>query len=103
MVTACVLPWLLPLPVAVFWLVASQFAVVPVFMSGFSFPLVDALLQSGLSVGLSAFVFVTRLVARQQAPARQDQRSPNAQCRPPSALHGETPQSNHRTPHSSHL
>src|SRR5690606_13635721 len=59
MVTACVLPWLLAVPVAVFWPVASQFAVVPVFMSGFSFPLVDALLQSGLYVGLSAFVFVT--------------------------------------------
>ena len=97
MVTACVLPWLLPLPVAVFWLVASQFAVVPVFMSGFSFPLVDALLQSGLYVGLSAFVFVTSLVARQQAQAREDQRRLNAELRATRALLAESARVNERT------
>jgi signal transduction histidine kinase len=97
MVTACVLPWLLPLPVALFWLVASQFAVVPVFMSGFSFPLVDALLQSGLYVGLSAFVFVTSLVARQQAQAREDQRRLNAELRATRALLAESARVNERT------
>ena len=97
MVTACVLPWLLPLPVAVFWLVASQFAVVPVFMSGFSFPLVDALLQSGLYVGLSAFVFVTSLVARQQAQARDDQRRLNAELRATRALLADSARVNERT------
>ncbi|MEO5566732.1 MAG: sensor histidine kinase [Luteimonas sp.] len=97
MVTACVLPWLLPLPVAVVWLVASQFAVVPVFMAGFSFPLVDALLQSGLYVGLSAFVFVTSLVARQQAQAREDQRRLNAELRATRALLAESARVNERT------
>lgn len=97
MVTACVLPWLLPLPVAVVWLVASQFAVVPVFMGGFSFPLVDALLQSALYVGLSAFVFVTSLVARQQAQAREDQRRLNAELRATRALLAESARVNERT------
>lgn len=97
MVTACVLPWLLPLPVALFWLVASQFAVVPVFMGGFGFPLVDALLQSGLYVGMSAFVFVTSLVARQQAQAREDQRRLNAELRATRALLAESARVNERT------
>jgi signal transduction histidine kinase len=97
MVTACVLPWLLPLPVAVVWLFASQFAVVPVFMGGFKFPLVDALLQSGLYVGLSGFVFVTSLVARQQAQAREEQRRLNSELRATRALLAESARVNERT------
>jgi signal transduction histidine kinase len=97
MVTACVLPWLLPLPVAVVWLFASQFAIVPVFMGGFNFPLVDALLQSGLYVGLSAFVFVTSLVAEQQAQAREEQRRLNAELRATRALLAESARINERT------
>ena len=38
MVAACVLPWLLPLPLGVVWLFASQLAVVPVFIRWLGFP-----------------------------------------------------------------
>jgi signal transduction histidine kinase len=66
-------------------------------MSGFGFPLVDALLQSGLYVGLSAFVFVTSLVALQQAQAREDQRRLNAELRATRALLAESARVNERT------
>ncbi|RNF82536.1 sensor histidine kinase [Lysobacter psychrotolerans] len=97
MTTACVLPWLLPLRAGVAWLVLSQFAVVPVFVRGFNFPLVDALLQSVLYAGFCVFVFVTSLVARQQAQAREEQRRLNAELRATRLLLAESARINERT------
>ena len=67
MVVACVLPWLLPPPVGVAWLVLSQFVVVPVYVRGLDFTWPEAFMQSALYAGFCVFVFVTSLVARQQA------------------------------------
>jgi signal transduction histidine kinase len=97
MVAACVLPWLLPLPVGVAWLVVSQLAIVPVFVRFVGFSLVEALLQSLLYAGYSGFVFVTSLVARQQAQAREDQRRLNAELRATRALLAESARVNERT------
>ena len=97
MVVACVLPWLLPLGLGVAWLVLGQLAVVPVFVRGLNFPLVEALMQSMLYAGFSAFVFVTSLVARQQAQARDDQRRLNAELRATRALLAESARVNERT------
>jgi signal transduction histidine kinase len=97
MVAACVLPWLLPLPLGVAWLVLSQLAVVPVFVHGLNFPLLEALMQSVLYAGFSGFVFVTSLVARQQAQAREEQRRLNAELRATRALLAESARLNERT------
>jgi signal transduction histidine kinase len=97
MVAACVLPWLLPLPLGVAWLVLSQLAVVPVFVHGLNFPLLEALMQSVLYAGFSGFVFVTSLVARQQAQAREEQRRLNAELRATRALLAESARINERT------
>jgi signal transduction histidine kinase len=97
MVAACVLPWLLPLPLGVAWLVSSQLAVVPVFVHGLNFPLLEALMQSVLYAGFSGFVFVTSLVARQQAQAREEQRRLNAELRATRALLAESARVNERT------
>ena len=97
MVAACVLPWLLPLPLGVAWLVLSQLAVVPVFVHGLNFPLLEALMQSVLYAGFSGFVFVTSLVARQQAQAREEQRRLNAELRATRALLAESARVNERT------
>jgi signal transduction histidine kinase len=97
MVGACLLPWLLPLPLGIAWLAASQFAVVPVFVRGFDFTLPEAMMQSVLYAGFSLFVFVTSLVARQQAEARDEQRRLNAELRATRALLGESVRVNERT------
>lgn len=97
MTTACVLPWLLPLRAGIAWLILSQFAVVPVFVRGFDFPLFEAALQSLLYVGFCAFVFATSLVAMQQAQAREEQRRLNAELRATRLLLAESARVNERT------
>ena len=97
MVVACVLPWLLPLPLGVAALVVSQFLIVPVYVHGLGFSWADALMQSMLYAGFCMFVFVTSLVARQQAQAREEQRRLNAELRATRALLAESARVNERT------
>lgn len=97
MVVACVLPWLLPLSVGVAVLVLSQFAIAPVYVMGQEFDLASALLQSVLYAGFCGFIFVTSLVARQQAQARDDQRRLNAELRATRVLLAESARVNERT------
>jgi signal transduction histidine kinase len=97
MVAACVLPWLLPLPLGIAWLVLSEFLVVPVYVRWLDMSWPEALMQSLLYAGFSGFVFVTSLVARQQAQAREDQRRLNAELRATRALLAESARINERT------
>lgn len=94
---ACLLPWLLPLRVGVVWLVLSQFAVMPIFVYGLKFPPFEALMLSLLYTGFSVFVFITSLVARQQADAREVQRRLNAELRATRLLLAESARVNERT------
>src|SRR5690606_33747067 len=62
----------------------------------FRMPLFEALMQSLLYGGFSMFIYVTSLVARQQAQAREDQRRLNAELRATSALLAESARVNER-------
>ena len=97
MTAACLLPWFLQLRAGIPWLIASQFAVMPVFVYGFNFPLFEALMQSLLYTGFSVFVFATSLIARQQADAREEQRRLNAELRATRLLLAESARVNERT------
>jgi signal transduction histidine kinase len=97
MVAASVLPWLLSLRLGLVVLVLSQLAVVPVFVRGLGFPLLEALMQSVLYAGFSGFVFVTSMVAVQQAQLREEQRRLNAELRATRALLAESARVNERT------
>jgi signal transduction histidine kinase len=97
MVAACVLPWLLPLPLGAAWLLASQLAVAPVFIRWLGFPPLEAVMQSVLYAGFSGFVFITSLVALQQMQAREDQRRLNAELRATRALLADSARVNERT------
>jgi len=91
MIIAGVLPWLLPFWPGVAWLVLQNFTLVPVIVfrvQGFSW--IEALLQSGLYLGFSGFTFVTSLVAKQQAQARDEQRRLNSELRATRALLAES-------------
>lgn len=97
MVAACVLPWILPVALGMVLLVASQLAVAPIFVIGQQFDWPEAILQSMLYAGFCAFIFVTSLVARQQAQARDEQRRLNAELRATRALLAESARVNERT------
>ena len=97
MTAACLLPWLLSLRAGIAWLIASQFAVMPVFVYGLHFPPFEALMQSLLYTGFSVFVFATSLIARQQADAREEQRRLNAELRATRLLLAESARVNERT------
>ena len=97
MVVAGLLPWLLPLRIGLVWLVAGNLAVIPVFIGAIGMPPLIALVQSLVYVGFSSFVFVTSLVARQQAQARDDQRRLNSELRATRALLAESARVNERT------
>ena len=97
MVLAGLLPWLLPVRVGVAWMIAGNIAIVPVYFGALEYPLVLALIQSLVYVGFSSLVFVTALVAMQQAQAREEQRRLNAELRATRALLGESVRVNERT------
>ncbi len=97
MVVACVLPWLLPLSVGVALLVLCEFVIVPVYVRGLGMYWVEAVMQAVLYVGVTGFVFVTSMVARQQAQARDEQRRLNAELRATRALLAESARVNERT------
>lgn len=97
MVAACVLPWLLPLPLGAAWLLLGQLSVAPVFVHWLGFPLLEALMQSMLYAGFSGFVFVVSLVALQQMQAREEQRRLNAELMATRALLADSARVNERT------
>ena len=97
MVAACVLPWLLPLPVSIVALVVSVLLVVPVYVRAIGFSLLEAVMQSVLYMGFNCFVFATGYVARQQVLARDEQRRLNAELRATRALLAESVRVNERT------
>ena len=91
LVIAGVLPWIMPVAYGIAWLLGEALAMVPVFVAhveGYGW--FDSLLQSGLYVGFSSFTFITSLVAKDQAEAREDQRRLNAELRATRALLAES-------------
>lgn len=95
-VVAYLLPWLLPILIGVIWMVISQMAIAPVFIA-MGIPPVEAVMLSLLYAAFSSFIFVTSLVARQQAQAREEQRRLNAELRATRALLAESVRVNERT------
>lgn len=97
MVMACVLPWLMPLKSGVALLVLCELVIIPVYVTGLGFTLGEAALQASLYVGFTGFAYVTGMVARQQAQAREEQRRLNAELRATRALLAESVRVNERT------
>ena len=90
MIVAGVIPWLMPLSLGIPWLIVQHVALVPVFVRGQGFTVVEAGLQAALYIGYSSFTFITGLVARQQAQAREEQRRLNAELRATRVLLAES-------------
>jgi len=97
MVVAVQLPWLSSNRFALSCLIVGNAAMYPVFVYLIGMPPLVALLQSLAYVGFAAFVFITSLVARQQAEARDEQRRLNAELRATRTLLAESARVNERT------
>lgn len=97
MVVACVLPWLMPLRPGIALLVLCEVVIIPVYVRGLGFTWGEAVLQAALYVGFTGFAYITGLVARQQAQAREEQRRLNAELRATRALLAESVRVNERT------
>jgi signal transduction histidine kinase len=97
MVVAGLLPWLLPMRVGIVWLLAGNLAIIPVYADALNFPPLIAVIQALLYMGFSSLMFVTALVAMQQAQAREEQRRLNAELRATRALLAESARVNERT------
>ena len=89
MLVSGVIPWLMPLRYAVAWLILQHVPLVSVFIAR-DFPPLLAILQAVLYIGYSSFTFITGLVARQQAQAREEQRRLNSELRATRALLAES-------------
>lgn len=89
MIVAGVIPWLMPLRWGIPWLVIQHVALVPVFVR-LNFKFDEAVLQAALYIGYSSFTFITGLVAKQQAQAREEQRRLNAELRATRVLLAES-------------
>jgi signal transduction histidine kinase len=89
MLVSGVIPWLMPLGAGVAWLILQHVPLVPVY-EGLGFTPVFAVLQAVMYVGYSSFTFITGLVAKQQAQAREEQRRLNAELRATRALLAES-------------
>lgn len=90
MVVAVVLPWLLPLRLGVAWMVLQNLALIPVFASFPEYSLGTAVLQVALYLGFAALMFVTSMIASQQAEEREHQRQLNSELRATRALLAES-------------
>jgi signal transduction histidine kinase len=90
MVVCVVLPWLLPLPLGVAWLVLQNLALIPVFASFPGFDFGKAVLQVSLYFSFSVITFIASMVASQQAEAREEQRRLNSELRATRALLAES-------------
>lgn len=90
-VAAVVLPWLLPLGWAVLVLVVQNLLLIPVFATFPTFGTLSlAMFQALVYLGFSVLTFVTAVIAKQQAEAREEQRKLNAELRATRALLAES-------------
>ena len=96
MVAASVFAWILPPIWGIVWVILSNLAFIPVFLS-MNYSGSDALMQSSLYGGFCLFVFATSYVARQQAQARDEQRRLNAELRGTRLLLAESTRMTERT------
>ncbi len=89
-VVSVALPWILNLRVGVAWMILQNFSLLPLFASWPTYSLSLAAWQAIMYLGISATTFVTSLIAKQQAEAREDQRRLNAELRATRALLAES-------------
>ena len=86
LIVAGLLPWILPMALALAWLIGQILLLVLVLHNIPDLAFADAALSGGLFLGMSGFAFVTGMVALQQHAARDELRKVNSELRATQAL-----------------
>jgi len=86
LIVAGLLPWILPMAMALAWLIGQILLLVLVLHNIPDLAFTDAALTGGLFLGMSGFAFVTGMVALQQHAARDELRKVNSELRATQAL-----------------
>jgi signal transduction histidine kinase len=86
LIVAGLLPWILPVALALAWLIGQNALFVLVFNTIPEVTLADAALMGGLFLGISGFAFMSGMVALQQHVARDELRKVNSELRATQAL-----------------
>ncbi|MGN6478932.1 sensor histidine kinase [Luteibacter sp.] len=89
-IVAAVVPWLVSLPVGMVWMVVAHLALIPVMMQLPAYNLLLSVMQACLYFGFSALMFITSMVASQQADEREELRRLNSELRATRALLAES-------------
>jgi len=87
-IVAAVVPWLVSLPVGMVWMVVAHLALIPV-LPAFG-GIIYSVMQACLYFGFSALMFITSMVASQQANEREELRQLNSELRATRALLAES-------------
>ena len=85
-VVAGLLPWILPMALALSWLIAQNLLLVLVIDNIEDIALSDAALTGGLFLGISLFAFMTGVAGLKQHAARDELRKVNSELRATQAL-----------------
>jgi signal transduction histidine kinase len=96
LISASVLPWVLPLGQGVFWLLLQNLGMLPVFLARPNFSTVDAVLQVALYLSLATLTFITSFVAQRQTEAREALRLMNSELRAAQLLLAEAERASER-------
>jgi len=86
LIVAGLLPWILPVALALAWLILQSVLLVLVLHRIPDIALADAALTGGLFFGISGFAFMSGMVALQQHAARDELRKVNSELRATQAL-----------------
>ena len=86
LIVAGLLPWILPVSLAIAWLLGQNLLLVVVINNIPDIALSDALLTGCLFLGISLFAFMTGIVALRQHAARDELRKVNSELRATQAL-----------------
>lgn len=81
LIVSGLLPWVLPMHLGVWWLVAMNLGLAPVFATMPDSSILSALLYCAIYLGYSSFTFVLSLVARREADSRAELRQLNSELR----------------------
>jgi signal transduction histidine kinase len=89
-IIAAILPWLVPLPLGIVWMLLANLALMPVFKNFPGYGWFAALLQLCMYFSFCTLTFITSTVASQQAEEREEQRRLNSELRATRALLAES-------------
>ena len=81
LIVAGLLPWILPVGLAIAWLLGQNLLLVVVINNIPDITLGDAILTGGLFLGIALFAFMTGIVALRQHAARDELRKVNSELR----------------------